>query len=355
MSGSEIVKGMLIVRSPPFLQSFCNMLMTHALHGVMIASRAMNEVLQRFRRVGIALSILTASIALVRGQKTPKSPYAGTFACRGCHTALWNAFSGNAHFASYALKNKPPEQTGCEGCHGPGRAHVLAGGKKALIRSFPALTAEQQSAACLSCHARDLHMANQQVSSHAEAGVSCTSCHSVHHSKTAQYLLSAEQKELCYGCHSDVRAQFSMPFKHRVNEGTIACSDCHNPHGTFASTSAMGIRPKMVDRALDNEEPCMKCHSDKRGPFVFEHAAIRVDGCKSCHVPHGSTNAKLLTRPVAFTMCLECHNGAGTFGRENLGVFRLNSTHNLLDPKYQHCTSCHARIHGSNSDQYFLR
>jgi len=63
-----------------------------------------------------------------------------------------------------------------------------------------------------------------------------------------------------------------------------------------------------------------KCHIDKRGPFVYEHAAVRVDGCEVCHSPHGSTNTRLLRRPVVFTLCLECHNGFGNFGRRLDGV-----------------------------------
>jgi hypothetical protein len=27
----------------------------------------------------------------------------------------------------------------------------------------------------------------------------------------------------------------------------------------------------------------------------------------------------------------------------------------MLDPRYQRCTLCHVRIHGSNSDGYFFR
>jgi DmsE family decaheme c-type cytochrome len=111
----------------------------------------------------------------------------------------------------------------------------------------------------------------------------------------------------------------------------------------------------MVDQAEANEEPCVKCHIDKRGPFLFEHAAVRVEGCETCHNPHGSTNARLLKRPVVFTVCLECHNGAGTFGRENAGVLTQSPSHNMADPKYRNCTLCHVRIHGSNSDPRFLR
>ncbi len=71
-------------------------------------------------------------------------------------------------------------------------------------------------------------------------------------------------------------------------------------------------------------------------------------------MPHGSTNEKLLRRPVTFTLCLECYNGAG-LGRENNGVFTQSASHNMLDPKYQKCTLCHVRIHGSNADATFLR
>ena len=61
-----------------------------------------------------------------------------------------------------------------------------------------------------------------------------------------------------------------MPFKHRVNEGVMTCTDCHNPHGAFPPTWRMAERPHMMDQALANEEPCLKCHEEKRGPFVYE-------------------------------------------------------------------------------------
>jgi DmsE family decaheme c-type cytochrome len=117
----------------------------------------------------------------------------------------------------------------------------------------------------------------------------------------------------------------------------------------------MAARPRMVDQAVGNEEPCLKCHTDKRGPFVYEHAAVRVDGCEVCHNSHGSTNPRLLKRPVAYTLCLECHTGAGQFGRQADGITVQVSFHNMADPKFQNCTSCHVRIHGSNADPNFFR
>lgn len=39
-----------------------------------------------------------------------------------------------------------------------------------------------------------------------------------------------DEAERCYGRHSDVKAQFSMPFRHNVNRSLILCADCHPPH-----------------------------------------------------------------------------------------------------------------------------
>jgi DmsE family decaheme c-type cytochrome len=281
--------------------------------------------------------------------------YTGSEVCRTCHPDVWLNFYKNAHYKSIASGKEAPEKTGCEGCHGPGGNHVAAHGGKTTIRAFSLMSPDQTLNACLECHSKDLSRANIRRSAHTEADVACSSCHSIHKPATTRYLLAKQQTELCYSCHATIRAQFEMPVKHRVNEGVVQCTDCHNPHGTFAASWGSGGSAALVTAALDNEQPCLKCHIDKRGPFVYEHASVRVEGCAGCHMPHGSTNAKLLQRPVTFTLCLECHNGAGTFGRENTGVFTTPATHNMLSPQYQKCTLCHVRIHGSNADPMFLR
>jgi DmsE family decaheme c-type cytochrome len=280
----------------------------------------------------------------------------GSEVCRTCHADIWFNFFKNPHFKSIASGKEPPERTGCEGCHGGAARHVAEGGGRATIpQAFSLLTPQKTMDACLTCHAADFSKANIRRSDHTLNDVACTSCHSIHHSSTQKYLLTKRQGELCYGCHAGVRTQFELPSKHRVNEGFMQCTDCHNPHGAFATTWRMSQRPRMVEQAVLNEAPCLKCHSDKRGPFVYEHPPVRIEGCETCHYPHGSTNARLLRRPVVFTVCLQCHDGAGNFGTRNNGVTLLSTSHNLLDPRYQRCTTCHVRIHGSNSDAFFLR
>jgi DmsE family decaheme c-type cytochrome len=312
-------------------------------------------MMKYFAALTLCIPIAAMAQAVPEKPSADANKFVGSTTCRTCHPDVWLTFNRNPHFKSIASGKEPPEKTGCEGCHGPGGNHVAARGGKATIRAFSLYTPDQALNACLTCHSKDVSRANIRQSAHTEADVVCTNCHSIHKSTTPKYLLAKQQTQLCYQCHTTVRAQFEMPSKHRVNEGAVQCTDCHNPHGNFAPSWRTGTGSRLVTKALDNESPCLKCHVDKRGPFVYEHASLRIEGCEVCHSPHGSPNAKLLRRPVVFTVCLECHNGAGTFGRAADGVNLQSSSHNLLDPKYQRCTTCHVRIHGSNSDPRFLR
>lgn len=280
--------------------------------------------------------------------------YVGSNVCRGCHPGIVTNFTRNPHYKSVASGKEKPENTGCEGCHGPGGNHVQNRGGKSTIQAFSLMAPGQVVDTCLRCHSQTLSRANIRRSSHTEADVVCSNCHSIHSAQTPKTLLAKQQKDLCYGCHPSVKAQFSMPFKHRVNEGVVQCTDCHNPHGSAAPDWKMSARPRMTEQVA-NEEPCLKCHIDKRGPFAYEHTGVRIEGCEACHLPHGSTNPRLLKRPAMFTTCLECHTGTGGFGRQADGVTRQSPSHNMADPRYQNCTTCHVRIHGSNSDRLFLR
>jgi DmsE family decaheme c-type cytochrome len=304
-----------------------------------------------------ALLLASSLAAPFLVQTASAADYVGSNVCKTCHPDVWANFYRNPHYKSIASGKEKPENTGCESCHGPGQAHVEARGGKATIVAFSELGPAKTLDACLRCHGQTLARANIQRSMHTREDVVCSTCHSIHKSKSPKNLLAKPQTDLCYTCHTTVRAQFSMPFKHRVNEGTVQCTDCHNPHGAFDPTWRAASRPRMIEQHEGNEEACLKCHIDKRGPFLFEHAGIRVEGCETCHAPHGSTNPRLLKRPTVFTLCLECHNGQGTFGsfgQFNHGVAMPASTHNLADPRYQNCTTCHVKIHGANT-RYFFR
>lgn len=285
----------------------------------------------------------------------PGQQYLGSQICQGCHADAWDGFPGNPHFRSIARGGQAPARTGCEGCHGPAGLHVIDP-DNAKILAFGSLLPGQAQEVCLRCHTGDIGKIHIRRSVHLTGDIGCTSCHSIHESGGSGPLLVTEERELCYGCHREIETQFNMPFKHRVNEGAMECTDCHNPHGAPVSTWRTAHAPRMVSQALGNDIPCTDCHADKRGPFVHEHPPVRVEGCPACHSPHGSVNPRLLARPAVFALCLECHNDIAGFGLDGNGITSPSSWfHNLADPAFRDCVVCHSRIHGSNADPKFRR
>jgi DmsE family decaheme c-type cytochrome len=259
--------------------------------------------------------------------------FVGSETCATCHDEVSKKFADNPH-TKIALMHGKSGVT-CEGCHGAGKAHVEGGGDTSKIFNPAKATPKAAAANCLGCHA-GAHP-NFERSPHAKAGVSCISCHDIHGSKD-EPLLKAAQPTLCFQCHNDVKPFFDMPFHHKVNEGLVKCGDCHDVHGTFGNNN--------IKATADQNAICTKCHMENRGPFVYEHPAVKAEGCLGCHTPHGSQNARLLNMPTINTLCNQCHSpvAAGTVHGVNAGSAEL-----------QPCIDCHTMIHGSNIDPYFKK
>jgi DmsE family decaheme c-type cytochrome len=263
--------------------------------------------------------------------------FVGAEACGTCHEQVAKGFSNNPH-SRLATMHGGTGVT-CESCHGPGKAHVDGGGDVAKIFNPAKATAKEVDEKCLGCH-QGRH-ANFERSAHGEGNVSCVGCHSVHSSSTPEHLLKAAQPVLCFQCHTDIRPQFNMPFHHKVEEGLVQCSDCHDPHGTFSSK---GLRTSAQQDAV-----CTKCHTETAGPFVYEHDVVKTEGCTACHTPHGGPNPRLLNRANVNTICLQCHSPSTNFTTGS----PIGPAHNQA-VQYQSCIICHTAIHGSNVSSVFF-
>jgi DmsE family decaheme c-type cytochrome len=269
------------------------------------------------------------------------SDYVGSEVCKTCHEDMYNQWEKTPHWKTTLDSKDGPSHQGCESCHGPGSAHVAGGGDITKIFRFENASTKEINDRCLTCHAGGTQHMNAINSEHSKNDVSCTSCHSPHHAKEPEFLLVKPQPELCYTCHLQEKAQFDMPFHHRVNEGLIQCSDCHNVHGT--------VKPKQVRTSSTQDAVCFKCHIDKQGPFVFEHAPVKVEGCQSCHLTHGGPNPHMLKLSNVNLLCLQCHT-TSTFS----SAPGAPSFHNQAS-FFQACTLCHSQIHGSNFDETFFK
>lgn len=285
--------------------------------------------------------------AHVAGPPPDPATFAGAEVCAACHPEWNESYLKSPHAGPLDDPSRPPDQRACEACHGPGQAHVDGGGGEAGdLRTFrDSDPATDRSAPCLRCHANESALHGFASGEHARADVACTDCHDPH-GGVGRIMLKAgdalpeplrgvtwrEQEitsALCYRCHPEVRSAFAMPEHHKVPEGVVSCTDCHQPHGT----------PERSLLRAGDQRTCFTCHGDVEGPFVYEHVGLTLEGCQSCHEPHGSANRHLLRYQQVAQLCYQCHAATP-------------SSH--VQPSYRDCTRCHTAIHGSNTQPFFL-
>ena len=267
--------------------------------------------------------------------------YVGEATCLGCHED--QAYKGTAHGRSFNERT-PAANLGCESCHGPGKAHADSG-DPTLIRRFTAMSPSEVSATCTSCHNRATH-ALWDGSQHDQRNLSCTTCHSIHSAKGQPQLKAQNQTALCSTCHRNV-VNRTHRFNHMpVREGALTCSSCHNVHGST------NVRLLRAGTTID--ESCTSCHTDKRGPYLWEHAPVS-ESCITCHDPHGSNNDRMLVSKLPF-LCQRCHVTSRHPPTVYEG-FLLQNSQNANKISARSCTICHQQIHGSNapSGKAFLR
>ena len=266
--------------------------------------------------------------------------------CGDCHEDQAKAFAANPH-GRMPERWKPTAGSPnslCESCHGDGAKHIESSGDKAFIRGFHT---RADADTCLTCHLPTGDHAGLRGGIHTNSEtVRCTTCHSVHTPvPKSPHLLAKAPVPLCASCHPVQTASLqTKPFAHRLGRGGLDCTSCHDPHGRPGKES--------LKKTRDGEQPCLDCHTEKRGPFVFEHPPSGLVGdCTTCHQPHGSMNPKQLTRANVFQLCLECHS---TLSASTLGS-QPPSFHNISLPRYRNCTTCHVAIHGSNLSPVFFK
>ena len=246
-----------------------------------------------------AISCSTVSRQVVMLPNVPGAKYIGSKECEQCHEEIYRGFQTADH-ARLIAEGPNALNAGCESCHGPASLHSDSGGEIKPPYSFTAGRPEPASVEAL------------------------------------PGLPPARATEtVCYQCHADVRGQFQLPSHHPVPEGRMSCTECHSLHkGSARAGGGTAL--------LSQEENCLKCHPAQRGPYVFEHEALR-EGCTTCHTAHGSVNARMLTERNS-NLCLKCH-----FQQVKGGSILIGGSDHTIRLQQGTCwtAGCHEAVHGS--------
>jgi predicted CXXCH cytochrome family protein len=230
----------------------------------------------------VLISCSTTTRTLVAPPQIAGAEFVGSKSCEECHQAIVRDFKTATH-ARLKAEGKNAQEIGCESCHGAGSVHNNSGGALHTI---------------------------------------------INPKKSA---------DTCFQCHLDKQGQFQLAHSHPVRDGKVSCSDCHDPH------KGPAVRGGGTSLATEHET-CGRCHIAQRGPFVFEHEAVR-EGCTICHDPHGTVNEKMLVARNA-NLCLRCHFQQQTPSGIVIGGSNHGSASRLGRGT---CWSagCHEAVHGS--------
>ncbi len=236
--------------------------------------------------------------------------------CADCHsTALAKHYDDRTD--SFATTWQ--EQTvGCQGCHGPGQAHVDwardhpgASPAQGLAVDFKAVGSKGLVEQCAYCHSRRQGLGTGQLPGHPQldqslpaslrtglyhdggqidgevyeygsfsqskmyaAGVGCTDCHNPHTTK-----VRVEGNGLCLQCHNTqpntarfagLQAKdYDSPAHHHHAAGSpgAQCVNCHMPSKTYMVIDPRrdhSIRIPRPDLADTGPDACTTCHQDQK-------------------------------------------------------------------------------------------
>jgi DmsE family decaheme c-type cytochrome len=277
----------------------------------------------------LSFAVLLALSSLRAKEAASREDYVGSETCKECHEEQYKNYKMSIHYLTEKMDLKAK---GCEACHGQGSAHMEAGGGAGTIFSFKAsVPAAEKTEKCLACHSQENKNFIFPSGDHMKGSVTCSDCHQPHSEMGKDMLLTKQGYKLCLNCHREIAEKLVLNERHRISEGMVQCTDCHQTHEQSPRTRLGGFK----------QEACFKCHTDKQGPFIYEHGAIRVEGCTACHDPHGSVNRHMLTHQSTADLCFSCHAS-------------LPIWHNRFTPDSV-CTNCHSTIHGSQLSPKFIK
>ncbi len=203
--------------------------------------------------------------------------------CGRCHTTGYSK-EGKQDGLPGMVGTWTEPGVGCEACHGPGGAHVSAGGKKELIKI------NKDKAMCGQCHIRgkaDTIPASKGFIRHHEQYnemlaskhkiFECTTCHAPHKHSSFKGAIKVE----CASCHAKQAADYAGS---GMQLRGVKCQDCHMPEATKSAIKKAKFKGDVMTHLWRiNLDPNAKMFV-KKGKKTFANGYLTVEyACLTCH------------------------------------------------------------------------
>jgi DmsE family decaheme c-type cytochrome len=312
----------------------------------------------------------------------------GAHKCIECHPLRDELLRQSAH-ASLAAEHAT---TGCEGCHGPGSAHVEAKGLARLITRPD--RAGDGPATCRQCHQHvdpvEFHWRGKHKPLLSD-DATCTTCHAIHaprvlpqatapprtgradtgrsHNGAIDAVLVAHRpltNNLCARCHEPAFAVLRGTVHESLGERDAplaqGCGSCHQGGAAHAESGGKKqlITALRGSSAAEQEATCNQCHAREPALAHYhqgEHHRREVS-CLACHSPAAKRGT---TRRDAESKCASCHQAvAAEFTLPNhhpvpehaMGCSDCHDPHGArrkvrdLELREERCVNCHTQYRG---------
>jgi tetratricopeptide (TPR) repeat protein len=197
------------------------------------------------------------------------------FSCMFCH----NAYPGSPPAEEGVFPAQLPEGIDCQRCHGPGRAHVEAAGRKAAAEAIrraivnPArLSRERQLDVCMQCHLETSSRPLPNMVARFERG---PFDYRPGQPLTSYFLFFDRAPASAADDHFEIaHAAYRLRKSKCFQASQMTCTTCHNPHDV----------PCGQEASARYTAACRQCHAGAHT------AGVPGEGdCASCHMPRRRT------------------------------------------------------------------
>ncbi|MCU1340373.1 MAG: hypothetical protein JWO19_5954, partial [Bryobacterales bacterium] len=219
--------------------------------------------------------------------------------CISCHSGRPNPMpEGNGHFANTPFSELA---IGCENCHGPGLAHVLAHqtgfendqGHDSSIVNPASLTPALADNICMSCHQTGDVRVLKPGKDYKDFRPGTPLDDAISILMVPPKRESPPQQDLLEHYYS-----MTLSKCYRKSGEKLSCISCHDPH----------VEPTREEAPAYFKKKCLACHTEKSCtlPLQVREHGQPADDCAGCHmqkrdvreISHSSiTNHRILARP----------------------------------------------------------